>query len=255
MKTKILINKLAKRFPKRIAKYYHDYVGHMTGKIKEDTNKIFLCLDFEWEILEVVKKVKPDLIITHHPFIYGTKYRVFKYDESKKNLCEEIDKLDIPIYSYHTNFDAGKDGMNDALALELGLSEIYAPEAMPMMRIGYLKEEMDIISFAKFAKEKFGVSYSLLIDEGKKNIKKVGIVGGGGSRYWEIAKLENCDIYISGDAPHHVRRSIVNEKYNYLDMPHEIEHIFMPQMQKILLEIDPNLEIITIDHEKLPKVI
>ena len=72
---------------------------------------------------------------------------------------------------------------------------------------------------------------------------------------YKIAIEEECDIYISGDAPHHVRREIVDSHFNYLDMPHEIEHIFMPQMKKILLNIDPNLEVITFDHEQLPKII
>ena len=86
-------------------------------------------------------------------------------------------------------------------------------------------------------------------------MKKVGIVGGGGSRGWRLAKEEGCDIYISGDAPHYVRRDIVNAKFNYLDMPHEIEKIFMPTMKNILLSYDPMLEIMTVNHEKLPKVI
>lgn len=255
MKTNLLLNKLSKSFPKRIAKKYHDCVGKMTGQKPETINKILICLDLDWEILPKVKEIKPDLIITHHPFIYGTKYRVFKFDESKKLLCGEIDNLNIPVYSFHTNFDEGKGGMNDALANALTLNEIYAPEKCPMMRIGYLKEEMPINEFANFAKNTLDVEYGLLINSGKETIKKVGIVGGGGSRTWNIAKDEGCDIYISGDAPHHVRRDIVNAKYNYLDLPHEIEKIFIPTMKNIISKLDNELEIITIDHEKLPKVI
>ena len=105
------------------------------------------------------------------------------------------------------------------------------------------------------AKAKLDVDYALLIDEGNEMIKKVGIIGGGGSRDWPIARDEGCDIYISGDAPHHVRRAIVCEKFNYLDVPHEVEKIFMPQMKKILLEIDPTLNVLMVDHEEMPKVI
>lgn len=250
-----MLKKLAKRFPKRLAKYYHDYVGHMFGEKPEEVHKILLCLDCDWELLPYIKEIKPDVIISHHPFIYGTKYQVFKRDESKRLLCEEIAKLNVPIYSYHTNFDAGEGGMNDALANKLCLTNIRKPERDMMMRIGELKEPMDVNAFAKYAKEVFAVDYSLLIASGKQTVKTVGIIGGGGSRSWPLAKLEGCDIYISGDAPHYVRRDVVNAKYNYLDMPHEIEHIFMPTMKKILLEMDPTLEIVIIDHEKLPKVI
>ena len=72
-----------------------------------------LCLDLDEEVYPIVKDIMPDLIITHHPFIYGTKYKVFKYDEKKKALCEAIDKLNIPVYSMHTNFDEGRGGMNE----------------------------------------------------------------------------------------------------------------------------------------------
>lgn len=255
MKTNILLNKLAKKFPKRIAKDNHDFVGLMVGNKPEEVNKIVLVLDLDWQIFDEIKKVKPDIIITHHPFFFGKKSKILKYDESKRNLFEALNKENITVYSYHTNFDTGIDGMNDALAAALNLENIYAPIKDKMMRIGYLKEKMDINEFAHYANHCFKVKYSSLINEGNKIIKKVGIIGGGGSRSYKIAIEEGCDIYISGDAPHHVRREIVDSHFNYLDMPHEIEHIFMPQMKKILLNIDPNLEVITFDHEQLPKII
>lgn len=255
MKTDLFLKRFAKSFPKKYAKMNHDRVGLMTGKKPEEFHKVLLALDLDWEILPLVKKEMPDIIITHHPFIYGTRSFVFKHDESKRLLCEEIDKLGIPVYSFHTNFDTGKGGMNDALAEVLGLVDVYAPNKNIMMRIGYLKEEMDVHSFAKYAKKCFKVDYSLLINKGSDTIKKVGIIGGGGSRSYEIAKNEGCDIYISGDVPHHVRRGVVNDKFNYLDMPHEIEKIFMPTMKKILLSYDDSLDIVIVDHEELPEVV
>ena len=255
MKTILLLRQLARRFPKRYAKMYHDHVGLMTGKLPEEIKTIVLCLDFDEEVLPLIKENKPDIIITHHPFIYGTKHQVFKWDKRKEALCHEIDELGVPVYSMHTNFDTGKDGMNDALAEALCLHNVYAPEKEIMMRIGELEEPMDVVEFAKYAKEKLNVRYGLLINEGKPVVQKVGIIGGGGSRDYPVARDEGCDIYISGDVSHHVRRAIVNEKFNYLDLPHEIEKIFIPQMKKILLSIDPTLKILMIDHEEEPEVI
>ena len=249
-----ILRKLSKNYPKRLAAGY-DRVGLQTGKKPGKVQRIFLSLDLDWEVLPLVKEFKPDVIITHHPFIFGTRARVLKYDESKRLLVEEIDRLGIPVYSFHTNFDTGRDGMNDALSEALGLKNVYAPLKDPSMRIGELESPINAVEFAKLAKTVFRVDYALLINSGAEMVKKVGIIGGGGSRSWPIAKEEGCDIYISGDAPHHVRRDIVNAKYNYLDMPHEIEKIFMPTMKRILLSYDPTLEIKTVDHEKLPKVI
>ncbi len=259
MKTRVLLFKLAKKFPKSIAKKYHDYVGLQFGKLKEDTNTILLCLDFDDIVFEKAKEIidvnKIDLIISHHPFIFGTFKKVLKNDQVKFNLIKKLEKYNLPIYSYHTNFDEGIDGMNDALAKELGLLNIKQLESIPMARGGYLKEKMDIITFSKYAKEKLDVSYGELLNFGKDKIKSVAIIGGGGWHCYLDAMNENYDIFISGDIPHHGRRGVVLNKYNYLNLPHEIERIFMKQMKKILLDIDSNLNIIVIDHEKLPILI
>ncbi|MCF0117484.1 MAG: Nif3-like dinuclear metal center hexameric protein, partial [Bacilli bacterium] len=90
---------------------------------------------------------------------------------------------------------------------------------------------------------------------GTKEIKKVAIVGGGGSSSWRKAQKEGYDIFLSGDIPHHVRRDIILAKYNYLDLPHEIEKVFMPTMKDLLLKIDSTFDILIIDHEKQMKPI
>lgn len=255
MNTKQMVTKFGKLFPKRFAKMNHDYVGLMTGKLPKNVHKVLLCLDCDELLYPMIEKEKPDLVISHHPFIFGTKGFVLKHDPYKKELVDKLDSIGVPVYSMHTNFDTGFGGMNDALASALGLKNIFMPEQAIMMRVGELEHPMDIEEFAKFAVKTLKVDYSLLINGGSRQIKKIGIIGGGGSRSWTIARDLGCDLYISGDAPHYVRRDIMNRKFNYLDMPHEIEKIFIPTMEKILLEMDPNLEILCIDHEKLPLVI
>lgn len=255
MNTKSLLNKLGKRFPKKYAKMNHDFVGLMTGKLPEEIHKIVLCLDCDWEIFDRIKEEKPDLVLTHHPLVYGLRSRVFKRDPSKKELCDALDKINVPVYSMHTNFDTGLGGMNDALAEALHLKNVKVIEENIMMRGGELESPMSAEEFAKMANKAFNVHYSLLINKGSKEIRSVAIIGGGGSGNWPIAKDNGYDIYVSGDAPHHVRRDIVNAKYNYLDMPHEIEKIFMPTMKKLIHELDESIEIVVIDHEVEPTVI
>lgn len=255
MNTRSLLNKLAKQFPKRYAKANHDFVGLMVGKLPNEVHKIVLCLDCDWEIFPLIKEEKPDLVLTHHPLIYGYRSRVFKRDPSKKELCDALEDIGVPVYSMHTNFDTGKDGMNDALSEALGLINVKVIEGNIMMRGGKLPSPMNVLDFAKYANKCFKVDYSLLINKGKEIIESVALIGGGGSGNWPIAKDAGYDIYISGDCPHHVRREIINAKYNYLDMPHEIEKIFIPQMKKIIHNMDESIEIVCIDHEKEPTVI
>ena len=149
MNTKVMLRKLANRFPKRYAKMNHDYVGLMTGKLPQEVHKIFLCLDCDWEIFPMIKEVKPDLVLTHHPLVYGTRARVFKADQRKKELCDALDSINVPVYSMHTNFDTGRGGMNDSLAEALELQDIKIDERDIMMRGGRLKKPMDVEEFAR----------------------------------------------------------------------------------------------------------
>ena len=251
-----LFRELAKRFPKSI-KSRGDRIGLMTGKLPDNINHILLCLDFDGFVLEMVKKMdkKPDLILTHHPFIYGPRMTVLNHNETKRLVCEAIDKLGIPVYSMHTNFDTGRDGMNDALAAALKLQNVRPLEKCRMARGGELEKPMEIHDFALYANKCLGLDYSHLIHGGKDEIKSVAIVGGGGSREFRIVMDEGYDIFISGDIPHHARRDVLSEHYNFLDASHEIERIFMPQMKKILHEIDPTLKVEIIDHEVIPELI
>ena len=251
-----LFRELAKRFPKSI-KSPGDRVGLMTGKLPDEINHILLCLDFDEEVLLKVKTMdkKPDLILTHHPFIYGTRARILKRNEIKRHIAEEIDKLGIPVYSMHTNFDTGRGGMNDALAEALQLKNVKQLELCKMARGGELEKAMEIHDFALYANKCLKIEYSHLIHAGKNEIKSVAIVGGGGSRDYVYALKEGYDIYISGDTPHYIRRDVIAAHYNYLDVSHEIERIFMPQMKKILHEIDPTLKVEIIDHEVIPELI
>jgi dinuclear metal center YbgI/SA1388 family protein len=254
MKTSSLLASLAHYYPQRLREK-GDFGGLMEGHLPIEVKKIFLCLDFDDELYAAALKERPDLILTHHPFIFGTKAWVLAHDAVKRDLYERMEKARIPIYSYHTNFDTGKPGMNDELAEKLTLQDVHPLEGSAMARGGKLKTPMEIHAFAKYAKTRLGVSYGLLIAEGKKEISSVALIGGGGWKENEIAQQEGYDIFLSGDCPHHGRREIVLRHYNYLDFPHEIEKAFMSRMTKTLLIIDHNLEVVSYDHERLPEVI
>ena len=70
MNTRSLLKKLGDRYPKKLAEFY-DHPGLQVGTFKKDTNRILLALDFDDEVFPEIEKYKPDMIITHHPFIFG----------------------------------------------------------------------------------------------------------------------------------------------------------------------------------------
>lgn len=250
METKKLIRKLYKKYPTKIAKKYHDYVGVMVNCLPESVNKIVLCLDVTKKVIEEAISQKADLIISHHPFLYGKKSFILKNDERKKQMYDTLLANKISVYSFHTNFDEGKDGMNDALSEALELENIQPFEKVPMGRKGSLKEEMDIDDFAHYALKKLNLQYGQLIKCGKQKIKNVGIIGGSGARDAFTCLEDGIDIFLSGDTPYHIRKELQERNLNYLHVDHEVEIIFCKQMKKVLLSIDPTLEIIIVNDVK-----
>ena len=246
MNSKKLIRKLWKMFPSKIAKQYHDYVGLMVAHLREETSSIVVCLDVTPKAIDTAIARHADLIISHHPFLYGKRSEVLK-DPYRRSLFRQLSDASIPVYSFHTNFDEGKFGMNDALAERLKLKDVRPIPDLPMGRMGELQAPTDIRDFAKEAVRLLDLDYGQLIACGKKEIRTVGIIGGAGSRESFLALTRGCDIFLSGDTPYHVRRELRDRGYNYLHVDHEIEKIFVSQMKKILLSIDDSLKIIEVD--------
>lgn len=253
MQSSKLMYHLRKWYPKSIATI-GDFIGLQTGKIKKETNTILVCLDFDNDVFNKVKNEKIDLVLTHHPLIYGKRKEVLKFDPVKRALVKKIDKLKIPVYSMHTNFDSGVDGMNDNLAKAIGLKNIKPLKADPMIHGGVLKEPMEVNAFARFVKKALGLPSVFLIARGKKMVKKVAICGGAAGGCFKMAQDEGYDIFVSGDAPHHIRHDVNCYQFNYLEIWHEVEQIFIPVLARRLKALDKKLKIITVN-QPYPKVI
>lgn len=255
MESKRLIRKIWKRYPKRMQEVW-DRCGLQIGKLPKEVNRVMVSLDYDEQMCEKAAEIKPDLIITHHPFIFGTRMAILNSDEYKRKVTAITEeKLKSCVYSFHTCFDNANPGMNDILAKNLNLKNIYTPESCLTMRIGELKEAIPVDEFTKYALEKLNVSYGLLVQGNSNPIKKVGIIGGGASRDYTFAMDEGCDIYISGDMAHHTRREITERRFNYLDIPHEVERVFIDQIKKDLSDIDPSIEVFTFDHESEAQIV
>ena len=252
METKLLLKKLGKMFPKKIAKANHDFVGLMMGTLPKEVRSVLLCLDFDEFVMDEIEAngYTPDLIITHHPFIYGRKKDIFFFDPQKESLSKKIVDKNLTIYSMHTNFDGGSGGMNDTLAKMLNLGNVRRLPDDYILRIGDLPREMTLIELARYAKKNLNLKNVRVVQGNDDLIKTIGIIGGGGSSYYKKAMHNGAQAFISGDAPHWMRRDVLRYKMNYIDVAHEVERVFMGRMKEILSSLDSNIKITIIDHEE-----
>ena len=246
-----VISLLGRKFPKRLA-YDFDFPGYQTGRYdkKMEVRKVFLCLDFTEACMDACKKFRPDLILTHHPFFFGKKKEIYVEDPMKKALDIRINnELDCPIFSYHTNFDVAKDGMNDTILSILGW-KCTAVAYDGLMRIAVLDEPMKTEDIASLLIHAFSFDYLGYLSTGKI-IRKIGLIAGGGANDFMTAIHEDVDLYISGDCSHHSRLDMRRYGLDYIELPHECEELgFLSGMKNVIRDIDSNIEVECFAYEK-----
>ena len=78
-----------------------------------------LALDCTENVIEIAKKQKANLIITHHPVIFKGIKRV-----CADSVVYQVIRNDMHVISAHTNLDIALGGVNDCLAEKLGLTNL-----------------------------------------------------------------------------------------------------------------------------------
>ena len=106
----------------------YDNSGLQVGDREMEVTGILVTLDVTEEVLSEAEKLGFNLVVSHHPVIFGEVKSI-----TGKNAAERIVRMairkEIAIYSGHTNFDAVSGGVNTAMANRLGLvdQEILEP--------------------------------------------------------------------------------------------------------------------------------
>lgn len=247
MTLQTLLIKLGKQFPKTLAEPF-DFVGYQCGPAKKDKeiNRVFLCLDYSEYCQKECSVFHPDIIITHHPFYFGRKEKI-RISDKKKAVLE--DSLSCPIYSYHTNFDKAENGMNDTLLDYLGWKKESVLKD-GMTRTALLSKITSTKDIASYLLTKFPFKALPYYDFGKE-VKRIGLLAGGGGNEFRTAMDSNVDLYISGDVSHHSRLDMYRYQFNYIELPHECEEIgFLLGMKKALQKINADFIIDAFAYEK-----
>ena len=120
MKIKKIINILNKLAPPFLIDSW-DNSGLQVGSINKDVRKILISLDVSENSLKKAIEEDVDMIITHHPFLFGELSNI-SLDDKKGKMIRDIIKEDITVFSMHTNLDICEGGVNDILCEKLGIT-------------------------------------------------------------------------------------------------------------------------------------
>ena len=167
-----------------------------------EVRRVLVALDVTGEVVERAIEGKYDLIVSHHPLIF----RPIKALSPGECVADKVIRLllaGISVMSFHTRLDAGTGGVNDVLAHKLRLSDVqtFGPDGEAIGRIGTLQTEMTLNGFARLVKEVTGAPYVQISSAGVP-VRRVALLGGGGSGDLPAAAAAGADTYLTGELKH-----------------------------------------------------
>ncbi len=240
MKITELYDILNKKIPRELSCQW-DNDGLMCCPDGErEAKKVLITLDVTVECIKYARENGFDLILSHHPFIFKG-LRAINGDSHTAVGAMELIKGDISVMSFHTRLDAVDGGVNDTLCSLLELSKIIPFGEDGIGRIGELSEKMSLTEFAGKVKDILGAP-ALLVADGKREVRRVAVLGGEGGDDIEAARTMGADTYLSGRLGYHNMTDAPDNKINLIEAGHfYTEFPVCFTLERMLKEIDPKI--------------
>lgn len=248
MKCSEVITRLEILSPPSFAEKW-DNVGLLVGRRDKEIASVYVALDATDKIIEEAVHNGADMIITHHPLIFGGLKSITEEDFIGRRI-QKLIRNDICYYAMHTNFDVL--GMADAAAEELGLRN---PQVLHTTyeddisregfgRFGKLPQMMTLLECAEYVKRKFSLTSVNIYGDLHKKVQTAAICGGSGKDFVEDAIHVGADVYITGDISHHTGIDSIAQNLMIIDAGHYgIEKIFIPYMKDFLKNQMPDVKV------------
>lgn len=114
----------------------YDNAGLITGSTSWECTGILCTLDATEEVIKEAIAKKCNLVVAHHPIVFGGLKKINGNNYVEKTVIAAI-KSDIAIYAIHTNLDNIMDGVNGRIAAMLQLKnlQILSPKAGTLKKL------------------------------------------------------------------------------------------------------------------------
>lgn len=132
----------------------YDNAGLLTGSPSWECKGILCSLDATEEIIEEAIQRGCNMVVAHHPIIFGGLKKITGRNYVERTVIKAI-KNDIAIYAIHTNLDNVLTGVSHTMADKLGLEKtrILAPKPATLQKLFTFVPEahIDTVRDALFA--------------------------------------------------------------------------------------------------------
>jgi dinuclear metal center YbgI/SA1388 family protein len=202
-----------------------DNSGLQVGTFSQEIRKILISLDPTLEALKEASRRQAELLLTHHPLIFGP-LSCIDGDLYPGSVITEAVKKNISILAAHTNLDVALGGINDMLTDLFELQEVKiletgtGQEENGLGRLGNLVKPLLLSEVVGRTKQVLNVQEVGVVGPGDLKIKRIAVVGGSGGGMVALAAQKGADLLITGDISHHEARQAADMGLALLDGGH-----------------------------------
>ena len=240
------ITDLIEAFAPRELAYPWDNVGLLAGSRNKEVKKVLLTLDTNLYTVREAVKHGCDMIISHHPIMFGGIKRI-DFDTPEGEMLRLLIKNDIAVYAAHTNMDATESGINQRLAEIFELSDIkileQTSEGSGIGRYGTLKNEITFAGLCEMTKNKLNTPCVRASGDSTKQIKTLAVASGSCAEYIANAIAFGCDAIITGDLKYHEAMEYAEQGICIIDAGHYPTEIIVKEIFADILK-DTGLELV-----------
>lgn len=183
-----------------------DNSGFCIGDGNSEVHSVLVGFDCTPELIEEAVAVGADMVITHHPLIFGGIKKISEATLTGRTVIAAI-RHGITVYSCHTNMDKVPGGVSGTAASRIGLRDVRVldsdADGNGLGIIGKLPEPMAPEAFLGHLKTVLNlntVRHSRLLTG---TVGTVALCGGSGRSLIGTALSAGADIYVSGDISYH----------------------------------------------------
>lgn len=209
---------IEEHFPKETA-YEWDNPGLLAGRHGAEIQTVLLTLDVTPSAVSAAKECGAELILAHHPILFGGTKSLTDGTLGGKMLLD-LAESGICVYAAHTNCDVGKNGINGYLARLFGLKEVEYLEENGLGRVGNLPKSRTLAEFAEEVKERLGTPCVRVGGDLKRIVNRVAIGSGACADCIGTAKKAGADVMITGDVKYHEMLDAVTDGMCVIDAGH-----------------------------------
>jgi len=222
----------------------YDNVGLIAGDRNKIVSAILVSLDLTDKAIEAAKAAGANLIVTHHPIIFGG-IKTLTEDDCTGRILVKLVRAGISVIACHTNLDLTDEFGNLAIASKLGAEE---PERVKGAVCGVtyeLPEAMPLNAYCRKVIVDLGTSGVITINKPDNKVKKV-FVQGGAFDEDSIDAVIKCgaDTVLSGEIKHHICVGLEQMGINTVIAGHSAtEQAYLPKIKQLLAEKYPGVSI------------